>query len=115
MNWRLFGWLAALFGGAVIAVIIVVNVIQFVLGAIGGILAFIFNFALFIAVVGGVIWLGLKAKKALAEMKSGDVLKVLATDPGSMRDFQAFARQTGNELLEQSSAADEFVHYLKRR
>jgi TusA-related sulfurtransferase len=57
----------------------------------------------------------LKAKKALAEMKSGDVLKVLATDPGSMRDFQAFARQTGNELLEQSSAADEFVHYLKRR
>jgi TusA-related sulfurtransferase len=43
------------------------------------------------------------------------VLKVLATDPGSLRDFQAFARQTGNELLEQSSAADEFVHYLKRR
>jgi tRNA 2-thiouridine synthesizing protein A len=57
----------------------------------------------------------LKAKKALAEMKSGDVLKVLATDPGSLRDFQAFARQTGNELLEQNSAADEFVHYLKRR
>jgi TusA-related sulfurtransferase len=57
----------------------------------------------------------LKAKKALADMKSGDVLKVLATDPGSMRDFQAFARQTGNELLEQRSAADEFVHYLKRR
>jgi TusA-related sulfurtransferase len=57
----------------------------------------------------------LKAKKALAEMKSGDVLKVLATDPGSMRDFQAFARQTGTELLEQTSAADEFIHYLKRR
>ena len=57
----------------------------------------------------------LKAKKALADMNSGEVLKVVATDPGSMRDFQAFARQTGNELLEQSSAADEFVHYLKRR
>jgi TusA-related sulfurtransferase len=46
----------------------------------------------------------LKAKKALAEMSSGDVLKVVATDPGSVRDFQAFARQTGNELLEQTSA-----------
>jgi TusA-related sulfurtransferase len=57
----------------------------------------------------------LKAKKALAEMGSGEVLKVLATDPGSVRDFQAFARQTGNELVEQSSAADEFVHYLRRR
>ncbi len=57
----------------------------------------------------------LKAKKALADMLSGDVLKVVATDPGSMRDFQAFARQTGNELLEQSAVNDEFVHYLRRR
>ena len=57
----------------------------------------------------------LKAKKALADMSSGDVLKVVATDPGSVRDFQAFARQTGNELLEQSSANDEFGHYLRRR
>ncbi|MDN3921829.1 sulfurtransferase TusA family protein [Roseateles violae] len=57
----------------------------------------------------------LKAKKALAEMESGQLLKVVATDPGSMRDFQAFARQTGNELVEQSSAGDEFVHVLKRR
>jgi tRNA 2-thiouridine synthesizing protein A len=57
----------------------------------------------------------LKAKKALAEMESGQLLKVVATDPGSMRDFQAFARQTGNELLEQSSVADEFIHVLKRR
>ena len=40
----------------------------------------------------------LKAKKALADMASGEVLKVVATDPGSVRDFQAFARQTGNEL-----------------
>ena len=57
----------------------------------------------------------LKAKKALADMRSGEVLKVLATDPGSMRDFQAFARQTGNELVEQTNVADEFVHFLRRR
>ncbi|MEJ6000503.1 sulfurtransferase TusA family protein [Paucibacter soli] len=57
----------------------------------------------------------LKAKKALAEMESGQLLKVYSTDPGSTRDFQAFARQTGNELVEQSSQADEFVHVLRRR
>lgn len=57
----------------------------------------------------------LKAKKALADMLTGQVLKVLSTDPGSMRDFQAFARQTGNELVEQASANDEFVHYLRRK
>ena len=57
----------------------------------------------------------LKAKKALADMQSGDILKVVATDPGSMRDFQAFARQTGNELVAQSSSNDEFVHLLRRR
>ncbi len=57
----------------------------------------------------------LKAKKALAELKSGDVLKIVATDPGSVRDFQAFARQSGNELVEQASAGDEFIHYLRRR
>ncbi len=57
----------------------------------------------------------LKAKKALSDMSTGDVLKVVATDPGSMRDFQAFSRQTGNELLDQTSAGGEYVHYLKRR
>lgn len=57
----------------------------------------------------------LKAKKALADLRSGEVLKVVATDPGSTRDFQAFARQTGNELVEQSAADGEFVHYLRRR
>ena len=57
----------------------------------------------------------LKAKKALAELQTGDVLKVLATDPGSVRDFQAFARQTGNELVEQSTAGEDFIHYLRRR
>jgi tRNA 2-thiouridine synthesizing protein A len=57
----------------------------------------------------------LKAKKALADMLSGEVLKVVATDPGSMRDFQAFARQTGNELVEQESSNHEFIHFLRRR
>lgn len=57
----------------------------------------------------------LKAKKALADMNSGQVLKVVCTDPGSTRDFQAFARQTGNELVEQSTLNDEFIHYLRRR
>lgn len=57
----------------------------------------------------------LKAKKALADMASGDVLKVVSTDPGSMRDFQAFAKQTGNDLIEQTSVADEFIHLLRRR
>lgn len=57
----------------------------------------------------------LKAKKALAEMASGDLLKVVCTDPGSTRDFQAFAKQTGNELVEQQSAGGEFIHVLKRR
>jgi TusA-related sulfurtransferase len=57
----------------------------------------------------------LKAKKALADMTSGELLKVVSTDPGSVRDFQAFARQTGNELVEQTSAGSEFVHVLRRR
>ena len=57
----------------------------------------------------------LKAKKALSELQAGEVLKVLATDPGSLRDFQAFARHTGNELIEQITVGDEFVHYLRRR
>lgn len=57
----------------------------------------------------------LKAKKALADMTSGEVLKVVSTDPGSVRDFQAFARQTGNELVDQSSADGDFVHVLRRR
>jgi len=57
----------------------------------------------------------LKAKKALAEMVSGEVLRVTSTDPGSVRDFQAFARQTGNELVEQITGGAEFVHVLRRR
>ena len=57
----------------------------------------------------------LKAQKALAEMTSGQTLKVVATDPGSVRDFLAFARQTGNELIDQQTAGDEFIHWLRRR
>ncbi len=57
----------------------------------------------------------LRTKKALNSMTSGQVLRVLATDPGSVRDFQAFARQTGNELVEQITGDKEFVHYLRRR
>ena len=57
----------------------------------------------------------LNAKKALAGLQSCETLKVLSTDPGSVRDFQAFARQTGNELVEQTSAGDDFVHVLRRR
>lgn len=57
----------------------------------------------------------LKAKKALADMQSGQLLKVVATDTGSLRDFQAFAKQTGNELVEQKTVGAEFIHVLRRR
>jgi tRNA 2-thiouridine synthesizing protein A len=57
----------------------------------------------------------LKAKKALNEMQSGQLLRVVATDAGSMRDFQAFARQTGNDLVEQQTVDGEFIHVLRRR
>lgn len=57
----------------------------------------------------------LKAKKALAELQSGQLLRVLCTDPGSARDFQAFAQQTGNALVAQSEAQGEFTHVLRRR
>ena len=57
----------------------------------------------------------LKAKKALAEMQSGQTLRVVSTDEGSVRDFQAFARQTGNELLAQQAVGDDFFHILRRR
>lgn len=57
----------------------------------------------------------LKAKKALAEMVSGEILRVVATDPGSVRDFQAFARQTGNDLVGQSENDKEFTFFMKRK
>jgi len=57
----------------------------------------------------------LKAKKALNDMSSGQVLKVIATDPGSSRDFEAFAKQTGHELVLQEKTEAHFVFGLKRR
>ncbi len=57
----------------------------------------------------------LRTKKALAEMETGQVLRVRATDPGSVKDFAAFAKQTGNELLEQKEENRVFEFYLKRK
>ena len=57
----------------------------------------------------------LKAKKSLTAMSSGQVLKVMATDPGALRDFEAFARQTGNELLLQQTEGDRVFIWMKRR
>ena len=57
----------------------------------------------------------LKTKKALATMQSGQVLRILATDPGSVKDFQAFSRQTGNELLAHAENDAEFEFFLKRK
>ncbi len=56
----------------------------------------------------------LRAKKALGELAAGQVLKVVATDPGSVKDFQAFCKQTGNELLSHSDGPD-FTFLMKKR
>ena len=57
----------------------------------------------------------LRTKKALNDMQTGTVLKVLATDPASIKDFQAFSRQTGNQLLQQSEADGVYHFYLQRK
>jgi TusA-related sulfurtransferase len=57
----------------------------------------------------------LKAKKSLMVMQPGQVLKIMSTDPGALRDFAAFAKQTGNELLLQETEGDKFSFWLKRR
>ena len=56
----------------------------------------------------------LKAKKAINAMASGEILKVVATDPGSVKDFESFANQTGNELLKSSESGNEFHFLLKK-
>jgi len=56
----------------------------------------------------------LRAKKVLGDLSAGQVLKVMATDPGSVKDFQAFCRQTGNELLSHSEGP-EFTFFMKKR
>ena len=57
----------------------------------------------------------LRTKKALADLQSGQVLKVLATDPGAVRDFHTFAKQTGHELLSQGEANREFTFFMKKK
>ena len=57
----------------------------------------------------------LKAKKALNEMAPNDLLKVLATDPGSVRDFEVFARQSGHALLEARQDGDTYVYVLRKK
>lgn len=57
----------------------------------------------------------LRAKKALGELTSGQILRIIATDPGSVKDFAAFAKQTGNELLSSAENNKEFEFYIKRK
>jgi TusA-related sulfurtransferase len=57
----------------------------------------------------------LKAKKALTDMASGQVLQVRATDPGAVRDFEAFARQTGHALVSSTAQGEQFVFQMRRR
>ncbi len=56
----------------------------------------------------------LRAKKAIAGLGSGQVLRIIATDPGSVKDFEAFAKQTGNELLESGEQDGKFVFAMKK-
>ena len=57
----------------------------------------------------------LRCKKGMAEIGAGEVLKVMATDPGSVKDFQAFCKQTGHELVEHSEANREFTFFMKHK
>ena len=56
----------------------------------------------------------LRTKKSLTSMAGGQVLRIVATDPGSVRDFQAFAKQTGNELVAAETVGKEFIFYMKK-
>ena len=57
----------------------------------------------------------LKAKKALNALPGGALLRVIATDPGSVRDFEVFAKQSGNVLLESTSADGRFSYLLRKK
>ena len=57
----------------------------------------------------------LKAKKALNELPGGALLRVLATDPGSVRDFEVFAKQSGNTLLESTAASGRFSYLIRKK
>ncbi len=57
----------------------------------------------------------LRAKKTLKGMESGEVLRIIATDPGSVKDFEAFANQTGNELMEASEEGGKYIFFIKKK
>ena len=57
----------------------------------------------------------LRAKKALTDLASGQVLKIVATDPGSVKDFAAFSKQTGNALLASETVDKDFIFFMKKR
>ena len=57
----------------------------------------------------------LRAKKALASLDSGKVLRIIATDPGAIKDFEAFSKQTGNELLETTEDGDKYQFLIKKK
>ena len=57
----------------------------------------------------------LRAKKALGELASGQVLRIVATDPGAMKDFEVFSKQTGNELLSSAAGEKEFIFYIRKK
>jgi tRNA 2-thiouridine synthesizing protein A len=57
----------------------------------------------------------LRTKKALTDMSSGQILKIVATDPGAVKDFQAFCKQTGNALLASDTAANEFIFFMQKK
>jgi tRNA 2-thiouridine synthesizing protein A len=56
----------------------------------------------------------LRAKKSLSALETGQILRIVATDPGSVKDFEAFATQTGNQLLESSEEAGKYVFLMKK-
>ncbi len=56
----------------------------------------------------------LRAKKSINQLDSGQVLRIVATDPGSVKDFESFCKQTGNELLDSSEAAGEFQFHIRK-
>ena len=57
----------------------------------------------------------LRAKKAFSDVQSGQVLKIVATDPGSVKDFETFSRQTGHALLAQSETNGEFTFFMRKK
>jgi tRNA 2-thiouridine synthesizing protein A len=57
----------------------------------------------------------LRAKKAIGTLEAGQVLKIIATDPGSVKDFDSFAKQTGNELLSSTEEGGKYIFFIKKK